>query len=116
MRKLEREAIIKIIDGYCYDGQTPQKLASEMGTNGVNFCQGGGLAIYDTDMLKELQTVYGDQFDVSKYLTKYGARRWAQGLAVTSDSVRYRNGMPYVFTVYCEKFGKVLDELKAGVK
>lgn len=99
MTNLERTNILKVIEGYCDIDQTVVNIAQNMGTDGVSFAQGGGLAIYNDDMYDELKQVYGEAFKSDVYKTKDG-------------EYRYKNGLPYVFTVYCSKFGTVLNELK----
>lgn len=113
MRKVEHDNIVNVIDSYCDVGKTPTDLASNMGTNGVDFVKGGGLAIYNVDMFEELQKVYGGDFKPGVYL-KYAENINNPDVVLDGISYdfRYKNGVPYVFTVYCQKFGQVLDTLK----
>lgn len=116
MRKAEQANIIKVIKGYCDIDQTPEQLAQNMGTDGVSYVEGGGLAIYNVDMFEELMQVYGETFKPEVYLKPVPAHR-LNGSDIVLDGIsydfKYKNGMPYVFTVYCQKFGQVLNNLKA---
>lgn len=120
MRKAEQQNIINIIKGYCDIDQTVEDLANNMGTDGVSFVEGGGLAIYNVDMLQELVQVYGSDFKPMTYLSKFRGGMQAPDFTgevpnLPSDTSefdwKYKNGMPYVFTVYCQKFGQVLNSL-----
>ena len=120
MRKAEQKAIINIIEGYCDIDQKPSDLAKNMGTDGVNFVEGGGLAIYNVDMLQELAKVYGRDFKPMTYLTKFKGGLQAPDFTgelpnlpydTSEFDLKYKNGVPYVFTVYAQKFGQVLNKL-----
>ena len=98
MRNFDKFA--KVVDGYNAEGEN---LVENMGTDGYNFVRGGGLGISYFDAENDLRKVYGESFDKDVYYTKKGDLRW-------------RNGEPYIWTVYANKFGKALEEMRKKEK
>ena len=96
MKKLEKQAIKEIINGYYTDEELMETITR--GLTGAEFIDGGGLAIYYNEIEEDLRAVYGDDFDRDIYFTKAG-------------ELRTKGGEVYLWTIYREKFGKVIDEI-----
>ena len=96
MRKLEKQAIKKIINGY----YTDDELLATIGDypTGAEFIDGGGLAVYYNEIEEDLRAVYGDDFERDEYFTKTG-------------ELRTKGGEVYLWTIYKGKFGAVVDEI-----
>ncbi len=96
MRKLEKQAIKEIINGYYTDEELLETIPR--GISGAEFIAGGGLAIYYNETEEDLRAVYGDDFRRDVYFTKTG-------------EFRTKGGEVYLWTIYKGKFGAVVDEI-----
>ena len=96
MRKLEKQAIKEIINGYYTDEELLETIPR--GVTGAEFIEGGGLAVYYNETEEDLRAVYGDDFERDVYFTKTG-------------ELRTKGGEVYLWTIYKGKFGAVVDEI-----
>lgn len=109
-RNAEREAFRDLIETHNEDNGLDGALENAKAAgypNDSNFrkalraVEGGDYAISYDDAFNELKDVYGDSFNPDIYLNKDG-------------SYKYKNGEPYVWTVYKNKLAMVLgNELDA---
>jgi hypothetical protein len=109
-RNAEREAFRDLIEAHNEDGGLDGALENAKAAgypDDSNFrkalraVEGGDYAISYDDAFNELKDVYGDSFNPDVYLNKDG-------------SYKYKNGEPYVWTVYKNKLAMALgNELDA---